>query len=51
MAPEAYTLAAALDGWMAGEPDREIRTRAATAYAKYQKISVGAAQRLFVTGW
>jgi len=51
MAPEAYALKAALDGWIAGEGAEEIRQRAARAYAKYQKISVTAAGRLFATGW
>jgi hypothetical protein len=51
MAPEAYTLKAALDGWTVGESPQEIRARAAAAYAKYQKCSTTAAQRLFATGW
>jgi len=51
MAPEAYTLKDALDGWMAGETPAQIRERAAVAYAKYQKISMNAALRLFSTGW
>lgn len=52
MAPEAYTLKAALDGWIAGETDDEIRERTARAYAQYQeKCSVPAARHLFVTGW
>jgi hypothetical protein len=51
MAPEAYTLKAALDGWIAGESGDQIRRRAAEAYAKYQKISQGAALKLFTTGW
>jgi len=51
MAPEAYTLKAALDGWIAGETGEEVRKRAAAAYAKYQKISEKAALRLFATGW
>jgi hypothetical protein len=51
MAPEAYTLKAALDGWTAGESAQEIRVRAASAYAKYQKCSTTAAQRLFAGGW
>ena len=51
MAPEAYTLKAALDGWIAGETGDQIRERAATAYAKYQKISEKAAIKLFATGW
>ena len=51
MAPEAYTLKDALDGWMAGETPEQIRNRAAAAYAKYQKISMKAALRLFSSGW
>ena len=51
MAPEAYTLKDALDGWMAGETAEQIRARAARAYAKYQKISMNAALRLFSSGW
>ena len=51
MAPEAYTLKAALDGWIAGEAPEEIKIRAAAAYAKYQKISLSAASALFVSGW
>ncbi len=51
MAPEAYTLKAALDGWIANESAEQIRQRAAEAYAKYQKCSVKAARGLLVTGW
>jgi hypothetical protein len=51
MAPEAYTLKAALDGWILGEPAEKIRQRAAAAYAQYQKISVTAALRLFSSSW
>lgn len=51
MAPEAYTLKAALDGWIAGETDEQIRQRAAAAYARYQRISQSAALKLFATGW
>lgn len=51
MAPEAYILHDALEGWVNGEPNEEIRTRGAKAYAKYQKISLKAAQNLLVTGW
>lgn len=51
MAPEAYTLKAALDGWIAHEGGESVRQRAAQAYAKYQHCSLRAAQRLFVTGW
>lgn len=51
MAPEAYTLKAALDGWMANENGEAVRQRAAHAYDKYQKCGLHAAQRLFATGW
>ena len=51
MAPEAYTLKAALDGWIAGQSEEQIRQRAAFAYAQYQKISEKAALRLFSSGW
>jgi hypothetical protein len=51
MAPEAYILHDALEGWIAGETNEQIQTRAAKAYAKYQKISVKSASRLLVTGW
>ena len=51
MAPEAYTLKAALDGWIAGEQDEAIRRRAAQAYDKYQKCGSRAALRLFATSW
>ena len=49
MAPEAYTLKAALDGWIAGEHDEAIRQRAAQAYDKYQKCGIRAALKLFAT--
>ena len=51
MAPEAYTLKAALDGWISGESHEQIRNRAATAYDKYQKCGLRAAHRLFASGW
>jgi len=51
MAPEAYTLKAALDGWILNEPAEQIRHRAAAAYAQYQKISMTAALRLFSSSW
>jgi len=51
MAPEAYTLKSALDGWIAGENREQIRDRAAGAYDKYQKCGFRAAQRLLVSGW
>lgn len=51
MAPEAYTLTSALDGWIAAEDNEQIRDRAAQAYDKYQKCGLRAAHRLFATGW
>jgi hypothetical protein len=51
MAPEAYTLRAALTGWIANEDDEAIRHRAAQAYDKYQKCGARAASRLFAAGW
>jgi len=51
MAPEAYTLKSALDGWIAGESSEQIRDRAAGAYDKYQKCGFRAARRLLVSGW
>ncbi len=47
MAPEAYTLDAAIMQWVMGKDDNQIRKSAAAAYAKYQKINLTAAKRLF----
>ncbi len=47
MAPEAYTLDAAIMQWAMGKDDNQIRKSAAAAYAKYQKINLTAAKRLF----
>ncbi len=47
MAPEAYTLAAAIEGWLRGESVRSVRIRAARAYHKYQKCGMRGARRLF----
>ena len=47
MAPEAYTLEAALAGWIAGENGEQIKERAAQAYHKYQKWGLKGARRLF----
>lgn len=51
MAPEAYTLKDALDGWVLKESDQQIRERAAAAYDRYQKCGLRASRRLLVTGW
>ena len=49
MAPEAYTLKAAIDGWANNENGEKIRLRAANAYHKYQKCSLKGAKSLFYT--
>ena len=51
MAPEAYVLKAALDGWIANEPGERIRSRAAEAYNRYQHCGLKAARGLFASGW
>jgi hypothetical protein len=51
MAPEAYTLKSAIDGWMVNESPEQVRERAAAAYDKYQKCGLKGARRLLVTGW
>jgi len=47
MAPEAYSLEAAVAGWLEGESGERIRERAARAYDKYQKCGLKAARHLF----
>ncbi len=51
MAPEAYTLEAAIGGWIKNETGEEIRERAAQAYHKYQKCGINGARNLFATGF
>jgi hypothetical protein len=51
MAPEAYTLKSAIDGWILNETDTQIRERAALAYDKYQKCGIRGARNLLVTGY
>lgn len=51
MAPEAYILSAAIDGWIRKETDEAIRVRAAQAYNSYQHCGMRAANGLFATGW
>ena len=51
MAPEAYILSAAIDGWLKQESDEQIRIRAARAYSGYQHCGLKAASNLFATGW
>lgn len=50
MAPEAYSLEAALEGWIGQETPAQIRQRAAQAYAEYQRIRVKSALRVFTAG-
>jgi len=49
MAPEAYTLDAAIRSWAAGDAARTVREKAASAYATYQKCGQRAALRLFAS--
>jgi cytochrome c5 len=51
MAPEAYVLKAALEGWLAGEAGEQVRERAAKAYNTYQNCGLKSARGLFATGW
>lgn len=51
MAPEAYTLKWAIDGWILGESNDQIRERAAQAYNEYQKCGIRGARNLLVTGY
>ena len=51
MAPEAYVLSAAIDGWIKKETDEQIRLRAARAYDSYQHCGQKAANALFASGW
>ncbi len=51
MAPEAYTLEAALTSWVKGKSDQEIESAAEQAYLKYQNVKASGARWLFKTGW
>lgn len=51
MAPEAYSLSAALEGWIKGETSAQIDERAAQAYHQYQKCGIKGARNLFTTGF
>jgi hypothetical protein len=50
MCPEAYTIHDAISGYLKNETNEQVRTRAALAYAKYQKCSEKAARGILVTG-
>jgi len=47
MAPEAYAIEPAVRAWFDGKNNMNIRRAAAAGYAKYQKIPVRNARRLF----
>ena len=47
MAPEAYTLDAAITAWFSGQGSDAVRRAAARAYAHYQRIPERAALQLF----
>lgn len=47
MAPEAYTLDAAVRAWACDDEPYQVRDKAAAAYHKYQKCGLEAAKRLF----
>lgn len=51
MAPEAYVLRSAIDGWLVNESGDGIRKRAAGAYNTYQRCGMKAALNLFSNGW
>jgi hypothetical protein len=51
MCPEAYTLHDALSSYIRHEPVENIRNKAASAYARYQRCSEKAARNLLVSGW
>ena len=51
MGPEAYTLKAAIDGWLLNETGAQIVERAAVTYDKYVHCGIGGARRLFATGF
>ena len=49
MAPEAYTLDAALKAWFTTGSPQHVRRKAAAAYHRYQRCGTRAALRLFTT--
>ncbi|GAA4107146.1 hypothetical protein GCM10022393_02180 [Aquimarina addita] len=51
MAPEAYTLKSAIDGWILNESGKAIDERAAQTYHQYQKCGIRGARNLFTTGF
>ena len=51
MAPEAYTLRSAIEGWLHNETGAQIEERAAQTYHAYQKCGIRGARNLFTTGF
>lgn len=51
MAPEAYTLKAAIDGWIINASGQHLKERAAQTYNTYQKCGLRGARNLFTTGF
>ena len=51
MAPEAYTLNAAITGWLNNETGHDIEEQAAQVYNHYQKCGIKGARNLFTTGY
>jgi len=49
MAPEAYVLDASIRSWANGDSPSAIKEKAGAAYARYQKIELSAATRLFTS--
>ena len=49
LAPEAYTLDAAIRAWASGAPASDVREAAAGAYHRYQQCGLRAARGLFTT--
>lgn len=49
MSPEAYTLDAGVNAWLAGQDATQTRDAAAEAYDKFQKCGLNAAKKLFAT--
>lgn len=51
VAPEAYILQGALNGWVQNESGQQIDERAAQAYNRFQKCGINGARGLFTTGF
>ena len=51
MAPEAYSLKSAIDGWMKNETGNQINERAAQTYNHYQHCGINGARNLFTSGF